>query len=155
MKKVIIVFFLMNLASITQAQNNPQDAILGKWMNAEKDLAVEIYKFKEEFRAKVIWFKCFDGTKMSDYTDNKNANTSLRTRPWLGMEVLNGLNFKRDNEWNKGHIYDPNTGNTFRSVCRLENNSVLKVRGFWMYEWIGQNLVFNRMNDNQKLVSAN
>jgi uncharacterized protein (DUF2147 family) len=72
MKNAMIIFFLMNLALITQAQNNPQDALLGKWMNAEKDLAVEIYKYKEEFRAKVIWFECFDGTKMSDYTDKKN-----------------------------------------------------------------------------------
>jgi uncharacterized protein (DUF2147 family) len=155
MKNAMIVFFLMNLALITQAQNSPQDAILGKWLNAEKDLAVEIYKYKEEFRAKVIWFECFDGTKMSDYTDKKNPKSALKSRPWLGMEVLSGLNFKTQNEWHKGHIYDPNTGNTFRSACRLENNNVLKVRGFWMYEWIGKNLVFDRMNDNHKLVSAN
>jgi uncharacterized protein (DUF2147 family) len=147
MKNVIVISLLMCVGLITQAQNKPQDAIIGKWMNAEKDLAVEIYKYKEEFRAKVIWFDCFDGTKMSDYTDKKNPVAALKNRPWLGMEVVNGLNFKDQNTWHNGHIYDPNTGNTFRSVCRLENNSVLKVRGFWMYEWIGKNLVFNRIVD--------
>jgi uncharacterized protein (DUF2147 family) len=155
MKNAIIIYFLMHLASMTEAQNNPQDAILGKWMNAEKDLAVEIYQYKDEYRAKVIWFDCFDGTKMSDYTDKKNPVAALKSRPWLGMEVLNGLSFKTKNEWHKGHIYDPNTGNTFRSVCRLEKNQVLKVRGYWLYEWIGTNLVFNRMSENQKLAGAN
>jgi uncharacterized protein (DUF2147 family) len=147
MKKVIAIFFLMYIGLIAKAQDNPESAILGKWMNAEKDLAVEIYKHKEEFRAKVIWFECFDGSKMSDYTDKKNPNAALRSRSWVGMEVLNGLNFKGINTWHNGHIYDPNTGNTFRSVCRLENNNVLKVRGYWMYEWIGKNLVFIRMTE--------
>jgi uncharacterized protein (DUF2147 family) len=148
MKNAIIIFFLMTLVSTVQAQSKPQDAIVGKWMNAEKDLAVEIYKYKDEFKAKVIWFECFDGTKMSDYRDKKNPITALKSRPWLGIEVLRGLFFKCENEWNKGHIYDPNTGKTFRSVCRLENNQVLKVRGYWLYEWIGTNLVFNRMKEN-------
>jgi uncharacterized protein (DUF2147 family) len=148
MKNVIIFTLLINFVLNAQAQDSHQDAILGKWMNVEKDLAVEIYKYKDEFKAKVIWFECFDGTKMSDYTDKKNPVMALKNRPWLGMEVLSGLSFKSNNEWHKGHIYDPNTGNTFRSVCRLENKQVLKVRGYWLYEWIGTNLVFNRMEEN-------
>jgi uncharacterized protein (DUF2147 family) len=147
MKNVIILAFLLGFACKTKAQNPTQDAILGKWLNAEKDLAVEIYKLKDEYRARVIWFECFDGPKMSDYVDKKNPKANLRNRPWLGLEVLTGLNFNGSSEWHKGQIYDPNTGNTFRSICRLEQSNVLKVRGYWMYEWIGKNLVFNRMNE--------
>jgi uncharacterized protein (DUF2147 family) len=147
MKKVLILAFLLGFSYKMKAQNPASDAILGKWLNAEKDLAVEVYKFKEEYRAKVIWFECFDGTKMSDYFDKKNPKSNLRSRPWLGLEVLTGLISKGNMEWHNGEIYDPNTGNTFRSVCRLEQNNVLKVRGYWLYEWIGKNLVFNRINE--------
>jgi uncharacterized protein (DUF2147 family) len=142
----IIVFF-MGTVFQAQGQINSEDAILGKWMNAENDLAVEVYKQNSQFKAKVIWFACYDGTKMSDFYDKKNPETVLRNRPWLGMEVLNTLKFKGKGEWNNGHIYDPNTGRTLSSVCRLETLNILKVRGFWLYEWLGKNLVFHRMNN--------
>jgi uncharacterized protein (DUF2147 family) len=148
MKKVNIIAFILGIVLTLKAQNKDQDAILGKWMNAEKDLAVEIFKLNGAYRAKVIWFECYDGTKMSDYFDKKNPNKALQNRPWLGLEVLSSLSFKGGTEWQNGHIYDPNTGNTFRSVCHLEKDNILKVRGYWMYQWIGKNLIFNRMSVN-------
>jgi uncharacterized protein (DUF2147 family) len=147
MKNIIsVITFLLSLVFHLRGQNHPEDAILGKWMNAEKDLAVEVYKQNKQFRAKIIWFACYDGTKMNDFYDKKNPEPALRTRSWLGMEVLNNLNFKGNGEWNNGHIYDPNTGRTLSSICRLENNNILKVRGFWLYEWLGKSLIFHRMN---------
>lgn len=147
MNKAAIIFFIISIAAILKAQNSPQDAILGKWMNANKDLAVEVYKQNEQYRARVIWFACYNNTKMSDYNDTENPNKALRNRPWLGLEVLNSLTYNGGTEWNKGSIYDPNTGHTFSSVCRLENPNKLKVRGYWLYEWIGKSLIFNRMKD--------
>ena len=146
MKTLLKITILLNFMVGLRAQNSTQDAILGKWMNAEKDLAVEVYKQNGQYRAKVIWFVCENGTKMSDFNDKKNPDAALKNRPWLGLEVLNGLFYNGDNEWNKGYIYDPNTGHTFRSICRLENSHTLKVRGYWLYEWIGKNMTFNRMN---------
>ncbi len=146
-KSTITIFTLFLSLNLNLFSQNPapQDAILGKWMNAENDLSVEVYKQNGQFRAKVIWFACVEGKKMSDFYDKKNPNTALRNRPWLGLEVLNNLQYKGGTEWNNGQIYDPNTGYTLRSVCRLENANKLTVRGYWMYEWIGKNLSFNRL----------
>jgi uncharacterized protein (DUF2147 family) len=145
MKKNIIIVFV-SITTFLQAQNG-SDAILGKWMNVNKDLEVEVYKYNGQYHAKVIWFGCINGSKMSDFYDDKNPNPTLRTRPWLGLEVLNALNYNGGTEWNNGKIYDPNSGYTFSSVCRLENSNKLKVRGYWLYEWIGKSLTFNKMTN--------
>jgi uncharacterized protein (DUF2147 family) len=147
MKNRIVIAFFIGFFTHLKAQNTSQDAILGKWMSANKDLAVEVYKQNEQYQAKVIWFECYNNTKMSDYNDTENPNKALRNHPWLGLEVLNGLTYKGGTEWHNGSIYDPNTGHTFSSVCRLENPNKLKVRGYWLYEWIGKSLIFNRMNN--------
>ena len=147
MKNVVTIAFFIGFTLHLQGQNNPQDAILGKWMNTDKDLEVQVYKQSGQYRAKVIWFACTEGLKMSDFYDSKNPNRALRSRPWLGLEVLDALNYNGGTEWNNGKIYDPNTGYTFSSVCRLENWNKLKVRGYWMFEWIGKSLIFNRISE--------
>jgi uncharacterized protein (DUF2147 family) len=147
MKKILIIVLFLSILNHLQGQSKQEEAILGKWMNAEKDLKVEVYKQNGQYRAKVIWFDCIKGTTMTDYFDKKNPDKALRTRPWLGLEVLNALNYNGGTEWNNGNIYDPNSGYTFRSVCRLTNPNTLKVRGYWMYEWIGKSLIFNRVNE--------
>ena len=84
---------------------------------------------------------------MTDFCDKKNPNQSLRRRPWLGMNVLEGLQFKKKNEWNNGKIYDPNSGHTYSSVCHLEGDNTLKVRGYWLYEWMSKSLTFYRVKN--------
>jgi uncharacterized protein (DUF2147 family) len=144
LKSIVTLYFVTVCISNTYAQNE-NDKILGKWMSAAKDMTVEVYKSNGCYQAKVIWFVCDDGYVMSDFKDKKNPNVALRSRPWLGMNVLENLVFLHKNEWGKGKIYDPNSGNTFSSVCHLEGDKILKVRGYWLYEWMGKNLTFHRV----------
>jgi uncharacterized protein (DUF2147 family) len=150
MKKILIItlsfFSFFNLF----AQNNSEQ-ILGQWMSAENDIKVEVFKQDGAYRAKVIWFSCDSAHKMSDFYDTENPNTALRSRPWLGLQVLNNLHYNGGTEWNNGNIYDPNSGHTFSSVCRMKDDNTLTVRGFWMYEWIGKNMTFRRVDVRQVL----
>ena len=146
-KYIYLLFLILNIClSNTYAQNDA-DKILGEWINAAKDMKVEVYKNNGRYQAKVIWFLCDAGYTMAHFYDKKNPNKTLRSRPWLGMNVLEDLQFKKQNEWNKGKIYDPNSGQTYSSVCQLEDNNTLKVRGYWLYEWMGKSLVFYRINN--------
>jgi uncharacterized protein (DUF2147 family) len=145
MKKIILIFLSFLIFHKGNSQNN-SDQILGKWMSAENDLKVEVYKENGQYRAKVIWFVCEAGHLMSEFYDVENPTPSLRNRPWLGLQVLNNLHYNGGTEWNNGYIYDPNSGRTFSSVCRLKDYNTLTVRGFWMYEWIGKNLTFRRVS---------
>ncbi|MCW6530513.1 DUF2147 domain-containing protein [Sphingomonas sp. MMSM20] len=60
-------------------------------------------------------------------TDVKNPDPALRTRPLLGMQILNGLTDK-GGDW-RGEIYDPRRGKTFKSVVSRNADGTLNVKG--------------------------
>ena len=107
-------------------QSNP-DAILGKWMTIEGNLEVEVYKQNNDFKAKVIWFKDTDDKSrpMNERRDEKNPDKTLRSRKWIGMEVLRNLRWSSQAWMTKDHQ--------------------LKVKGYWLFKFISQTKVFKRM----------
>jgi Uncharacterized protein conserved in bacteria (DUF2147) len=79
----------------------------------EGNLKVEVYKQNNEFKAMVIWFDDTDDKRkpMNERRDEKNPDKALRSRKWIGMEVLRHLRYyPQDNEWDDGKIYDIKTG---------------------------------------------
>ncbi|HEY5368433.1 MAG TPA: DUF2147 domain-containing protein [Hanamia sp.] len=127
--------------------NHNADAIIGKWMTIDHNLEVEVYKEGDSFKAKVIWFKIEDTTRpMNTRTDEKNPNPALRSRKWLGMEVLHNLQYNAvDNEWQHGIIYDAKHGKEWNSVVWIDDAGLLKVKGYWIFRWISQTLTFKRV----------
>ena len=51
-------------------------------------------------------------------TDIHNPNAALRNRPLIGLQILSGFAPKAD-RWDGGRIYDPESGNSYRSVLKL------------------------------------
>lgn len=129
------------------ATETNEDAILGKWMTLENNLEVEVYKKDNNFRAKIIWFKIEDKTRpMNTRLDDKNPNPYLRNRKWLGMEVLRNLKYNAEaNEWEDGIIYDAKHGKEWDSVAWINNQGLLKVKGYWLFRWISETLTFRRV----------
>jgi uncharacterized protein (DUF2147 family) len=127
--------------------NHNADAILGKWMTVEHNLEIEVYKQDNNFHAKIIWFKIEDTTRpMNTRMDEKNPNPELRTRKWLGMEVLRDLKYnEEDNEWEDGIIYDAKHGREWDSVAWINSQGLLKVKGYWVFRWISETLAFKRV----------
>jgi uncharacterized protein (DUF2147 family) len=60
--------------------------------------------------------------------DANNANVALRTRPLLGLAILSGLKLRTDGAWS-GQIYNPEDGQTYRSVLRHVGADTLDVEG--------------------------
>jgi len=143
MKTIIsLLCFLHSFVSF--AQNNP-DAILGKWITTSGNCMVEVYKQNAEYKAKVLWFK--EGKKpMSNWTDEKNPNPSLRNRKLLGMDVMNGLSYDNNSkEWVGGHIYDATSGKEWDSVVWLTSDHLLKVKGYWIFKFLSQTKTFKKV----------
>lgn len=134
-------------STVTQSNQNA-DAIIGKWMTIENNLEVEVYKEDNIFRAKIIWFKIDDTTRpMDTRTDEKNPDPALRSRKWLGMEVLRNLKYNAHaNEWQDGIIYDAKHGKEWDSVVWINDAGLLKVKGYWIFKWISQTLTFKRVD---------
>jgi len=128
----------------TPVQNS--DQICGKWMSAEKNLEVQVYKTGKDFKAKIVWFKGEPGNPMQNWRDVHNPNPKLRSRKVLGMEVLNGLEYDADdNSWEDGTVYDSKHGHTWNAAAYIDKKGILHVRGYWHLKILGRTLIFRRV----------
>lgn len=147
--KYIIVIIFTAISSLSIAQNSP-DAIIGKWLAVPKNnLIVEVFKYKNEYRGKIVWFNDKDDkTKpMSTRLDEKNLNPALRKRKVLGLEVLDNMVFNsKNNRWEGGKIYDAKSGRIWNSSALITKDNTLLVKGFWHFEFIGLNMYFKKVS---------
>ena len=142
-----ILFTVCSVVISSHAQANP-DPIIGKWMSLDKNLMVEVYKQRNEYKARVIWFDASDDitVSMSERRDKKNPDKTLRNQKILGMEVLHGLVYNaKEKEWQDGRIYDSSSGKDWSAKAWITKEGCLKVRGFWHFEFLGQNIYFKKI----------
>ena len=125
------------------------DIILGKWITAEKNLIVEVYKERDTYKSKIVWFNTSDDPNkpMHSRYDHKNPNPNLRNNKLVGLEILNGLKFNPESgRWENGTVYDPNTGKFWSAVIFLEDHGKLAVKGYWKFEFLSHTLHFKKLN---------
>lgn len=118
-------------------------------MSTDENVTVLVFKERDQYNAKVIWFNDSDDkTKpMNTRTDQQNPDLTLRNRKIIGLEVLRNLKFNPGtNRWEKGIIYDARTGKEWNLSALLTKNDILEVKGFWHFEFMGQTMTFKRVN---------
>lgn len=133
------------LSSTAQSPGNDPNRIVGRWISEEKNLIVEIYRFKAEYKAKVVWFTDKDDlTAPIDLrTDSRNPNPALRTRKLVGMEVLKQLKFdQKSDSWDTGIIYDSMSGREWSSCASFTEGGRLRVKGYWKFKFICKSMDF-------------
>jgi uncharacterized protein (DUF2147 family) len=140
--------YQINLPVQATSSLNKEDAIIGKWITVEKNVEVEVYKDNNIFHARVVWFKIEDTTRpMNTRMDEKNPDPKLRTRKWLGLEVLRGLKYNsQDDEWKDGIIYDAKHGKQWDSVVWINSKGLMKVKGYWVFQFISEILTFQKVS---------
>jgi len=115
-------------------------------MTADNRLTIEVYTQDNDFKAKIIWFKDVNDKVMYERLDEKNPDKALRTRKWIGMEVLRNLHYDSENdEWNDGIIYDAKHGKEWDSVAWINKDPLLKVKGYWVFRFLSETLTFRRV----------
>ena len=124
MKKLFLSLVLMLMAATGYSQN-----IMGKWITEAGDAKVEIYKAGNKINGKIVWLQKGPETK-----DEHNPNEKLRSRKLMGVNILSGLEAKKD-KWENGRIYNPKNGKDYKCTIWLEGDK-LKVRGYigFLYE---------------------
>ena len=128
--------------------NITENLILGKWMSTDGNVTVLVFKERDQFNAKVIWFDDSDDKNkpMNTRTDQQNPDIALRNRKIIGLEVLRNLKFNAStNRWEKGIIYDARTGKEWNLSALLTKNGMLEVKGFWHFEFISQTMTFKKI----------
>jgi len=119
------------------------NAILGVWLNYEKDARIEIYKECGKLYGKLIWAKnLYEIDKNAIRKDNRNANEQLRSRDLLNIHILADFIYYGD-YWIDGRIYDPKSGKTYAGMLKLKEND-LEIRGLMGFIALGTTTVWTR-----------
>jgi len=151
------VFFAVLLFEVTSAFGaNPGD-VIGPWKTDGDSAVLEIHGCRDKLCGKVVWLKnpkyvsSKDGPVGSSKVDLKNPDPSLRNRPIIGMQVIEGLTATGDCRWEHGICYDPESGNSYQCKIHLDTANRLEVRGFIGISLLGRTYVLTRKD---KLASA-
>jgi uncharacterized protein (DUF2147 family) len=158
MKSKLLVFALFLILGAAAASATDADAILGVWATDPEGgggpAHVEIYTNGDSYQGKIIWLGeplyTADDDGESPGTpkaDHNNPDPALRSRPIIGLVMLDGFVFDGKDTWHGGTIYDPNNGKTYKCKMRLTDDGKLKVRGFIGFSLLGRTEVWTRVND--------
>ena len=128
------------------AQSYSADAILGKWLNEDQDAHIQVYKENAQYYGKIVWLKDpIDEVTGKPKVDDENPDEALQDRPIIGLVILKDFIFDGDDEWEDGTIYDPKNGKTYSCYMKLDEEGVLKIRGYIGISWIGRNSYWTRV----------
>ena len=151
------VFFAAVIFAATTAFGSSSSNITGPWKTDGDSSAIEIYGCGEKLCGRVTWLKNpnyvsrNDGPVGTPKVDRKNPDPTLRNRPIIGLQVIEGLTATGDNRWEHGTCYDPESGNSYQCKIHLETPERLAVRGFIGISLLGRTYVLTRK---EKLASA-
>lgn len=123
------------------------DSILGKWVTGSDygKAHIEIYKDAGKYSGKLVWlekpvFPEKDPLAGKPKVDRKNPDPALRTRPVLGLVIVQGLEYAGNGNWKNGTLYAPDNGKTYRFQGKLGEDGVLHVRGFVGFSLFGRSM---------------
>ena len=130
MKKIalLIIVFVSTLISV-KAQKNADD-IVGVWLTGSGKAHVKIDKVGNYYFGRVVWLKEPLNTEGKPKLDINNEDVSKRNKTVFGMQLVGGFEWKNDNLWDNGSIYDPLNGKTYKCKIDLENFTTMNIRGF-------------------------
>lgn len=138
MKKLVILFFLgiYTLAGFAQEA----DKIVGIWWNEEKTSKIEVEKKDGKYIGTIIYMIPEKYENGAPPLDDENPDESLRSRSIIGIQILSNFEYNaKDKEWKDGTIYDPKSGKTYDCYAWMENDDLLKLKGFVAgIRWMGK-----------------
>jgi uncharacterized protein (DUF2147 family) len=147
--KKFFAFFLFALAfafiSVDSFAQYSSDEIIGIWETPGDDNGrIEIFKSGNKYSGKIIWLKR-KSENGEVLTDKNNPDKSLQNRPIVGLEILKGFVFNKEDMWEDGEIYDPKSGNTYSCQISLQDKNTMKVRGYIGFSLIGRTEYWKRV----------
>lgn len=136
--------FLLSFVAWSNVACAQADRVEGNWTDEKKDARINIYKGADgKFYGKIVWLKepLRNGKPK---LDDKNSKESLRSRPIIGLVILEGFS-KSDDSYTGGTIYDPKNGKTYSCKMTLKEDG-LHIRGYIGISLIGRTTVWTRTN---------
>ncbi len=103
------------------------DQILGTWVNEEQTTHIEIYKKDGQYYGKIVWIPIAEDQDGNPITDRNNPDEELRDRELLGMDILEGFEYKKG-EWKNGTLYSPQRGKSLSPTLVITSDDELNIK---------------------------
>jgi uncharacterized protein (DUF2147 family) len=124
----------------------------GLWYAEGGAAQVEIHTCGDALCGRIVWLRSPWDETGCELRDHSNSNVSLRDRPLLGLEILQGL--KQSDAagqiWTDGAIYDPTSGKTYACSLRMEGDDRLHLRGYLGVPLLGRTTTWIRVGSEHR-----
>lgn len=142
MKKLLSLCVLFALSSVMYAQK--ADDLIGVWLTKGGKSKIEISKKDGKYYGSIVWLEEPNNEQGKPKVDKHNSDEDLRTRPLLGLKLLEGFEWD-DGEYEDGTIYDPESGKTYSCEITYEDLNTINVRGYIGFSMMGRSTVWTRV----------
>jgi uncharacterized protein (DUF2147 family) len=150
-KRAVSVLLPTFLLLVSFALAADEDKVLGLWDTSEKDWKIEIFNCGSKYCGRIAWLKeplypADDDGGMGGrpIVDRENPNPNLRSRQLLGLQIMEGFTYIGNNVWEKGTIYNPDNGKSYKSKMTLSALNRLEMRGFIGIPLLGGTSIWTR-----------
>jgi len=153
MKKHILLLAGILFSSLTffaSAQAVQSDDIVGLWETGSGKARVNIIKSGNYFYGRIVWLKEPLNEEGKPKVDKNNPDESKRNTPLLGFRMLSSFEYKGDNLWEDGTIYDPESGSTYNCKITMDDKNTMNIRGFIGIAAFGRTDVWKRLEMKKK-----
>lgn len=129
----------------SQVPGVEQPTPIGVWLHDNKRIEIKIAPCGERLCGTLVWFRWPNDAQGLPLVDIKNSDPALRTRPLLGMTILEGLRRSGDNTWEDGKIYNPDDGENYNASMSIDPDGALRVRAYVLLRLFGKTLIWTRV----------
>jgi len=145
----VLVLASFGGTSTVRAQTTNQaattQAVYGWWLTTDGKAAINIAPCGTQLCGKVEWLKePLDPNTGKPKTDIHNPDATLRPRQVCDLTMLGNFTPNADGSWGGGWIYDPASGNTYKSNMHVGDDGKLHVRGFIGVPLFGRSEIMTR-----------
>jgi uncharacterized protein (DUF2147 family) len=118
---------------------------IGAWLDANRRIQVEIAPCDDHLCGEIVWFRWPNDAEGLPLVDLKNPDPALRSRPLLGLRVLDGLRGSGKGTWGGGRIYNPDDGIDYHAEMSIGDDGTLRVRAYYLLPVFGKTFVWTRV----------
>ncbi len=143
-----MIAFLSLFLLLFQTPKEPiQDAVEGYWLTEGGKGVIELrneYVGGEwKLNGTIVWVKEPLGKNGKPKTDNLNPDPKLRSRPIVGLTILEHLEWDGDDEW-EGEIYAADEGENYEAIITYEDENTVELRGYIGMPLFGRSQTWTR-----------
>jgi uncharacterized protein (DUF2147 family) len=139
-----IALALAGFTAADAADPTKSAGVLGVWIDAKGEGAVEIGPCGEKLCGKIVWVKDPNDKNGKPLVDLFNPEPAKKKRPICGLPVIGDLKRQADGSWDTGWIYDPNEGKSYDLEVTAKSADRIQIKGYLGMKFLNETFIWTR-----------